>query len=555
MISLLVSLAIVAPFFWLANPSGHDIAFHASSWFDVVGQWKEGILFPRWCEWANYGYGEPRFIFYPPLSWLLGGALGEILPWSIVAGAFIVLVQSLAGVSAYVLARRFVSHRHALLGAACYVANPYAVLVIYVRSDYAELLAMAFFPLLLVSCLQLCGRPAEMGLRNAQNRDTGRPFVHFALAFAAIWLSNAPAGVIASYAVALLFALAALTQKSWLPLTRGAGGLALGFGLSAFYLIPAAYEERWVNIGQLLTGGFAPADNFLFTRINDPDHNAFNRVASALAVLMMFLTFLAILGAWRQLKANASDFAASFSAKSWHAFFPLAVVSSLLMLRFTLPLWTWLPELRFVQFPWRWMSLLAPIFSVFFAAAIIGRRRAWAWATLLLLLLGGTAVFLGRNTWWDQDDFPSVQEAIAQEQGFEGTDEYDPVGDDHTNLPQNQPQARMLPPNQDTIAPTQSSFRIERWTAEDRRISVSADRPVRLAVRLLDYPAWRVTVNGRSEVPQHEQDFSAMEIPLGSGTSHVEIRFTRTRDRTLGSCTSVFALLAAAFLAVYPGKK
>ena len=112
------------------------------------------------------------------------------------------------------------------------------------------------------------------------------------------------------------------------------------------------------------------------------------------------------------------------------------------MLPFTAFLWRLLPELRFVQFPWRWLEVLALAFAFFVAAAIGGRlagaRVSWALGAALFVALGAGATAMVRTAWWDSADVPSMVASVgsgASGSGYRGTDEYDPVGCDRYELP------------------------------------------------------------------------------------------------------------------------
>jgi len=533
-VSLGTALLVIAPFFWRGNASGHDVGFHAASWLDVAGQWKEGIFFPRWTEWANHGFGEPRFIFYPPLSWILGAALGFVAPWKAVPGVFIVISQTVAGLCAFALARRFLPRNAALFSAACYAANPYVLLIVYMRSDFAEQLACALMPLVMLTALQLC--------RLGKNRRGSLPraMAFFAVTFAAVWLSNAPAGVLASYGVALLFAWTAVEDKSLRPLWRGACGLALAFGLTSFYLLPAAYEQSWVNIAQALSSGLQPSDNFLYTMSNDPEHDLFNWIASSVAILLIVMTGIAGIAAHRETAREQEN---EERNKFWRVLLLLSAAATFLMIGSSSFFWAYLPKLRFVQFPWRWMAVLAVPYAYFLAVAMARPRMRWIWAALAILVTSGTATLLVQTAWWDSEDIPVLRQAIANDRGFEGTDEYDPVADDHYNLPEKAPRAQILPAQDSGGTPPKAEIHIERWTAEDRKLQVISNEPLRVGLRLLNYPAWRVEVNGKVVSPLHAETNGQMILPLAPGTQRIVVRFVRTPDRTLAVAISMLAAL------------
>jgi hypothetical protein len=462
------------------------------------------------------------------------------MPWKYVPAAFVMVAQTAAGVSAFALARRLLSERAALFAAVCYAANPYALLMIYFRSDYAELLAAAFFPLLILTALQFAG------ILSTANSSSARAVVAFAATFAAVWLSNAPAGVLATYSAVLLFAWAAVTQKSLRPLGSGATALALGFGLAAFYIVPAAYEQRWVNIGEALSSTLVPRANFLYTVMRDREHTFFNWLASSIAVGMAVMTGFAAIGG--RSKNGEQKNGLGEKERTWRAMLILAAAATVLMLRPTLFLWEILPKLRFLQFPWRWMGILAVPFAYLLATAVARRHFALVWIAATIAVLSATAAFLVHEAWWDPQDIPALQAAVAKGEGFDGTDEYDPVGDDHYNLPPRAPRVRILPGDGDSTRLAQANVFVEKWTAEDKRVRVAARAPVRLELRVLNYPAWRVEVNGAKVAPGRAEDSNQMIVSVPAGESRVSVRFTRTLDRTVGVIVSSLSLLIAFIL-------
>jgi len=74
----------------------------------------------------------------------------------------------------------------------------------------------------------------------------------------------------------------------------------------------------------------------------------------------------------------------------------LSAAATILMIRPSSVFWEHLPKLRFVQFPWRWMAILAVPYGYFLAAAVERQRRVWLWAVAVIVVIGGTASFLVR---------------------------------------------------------------------------------------------------------------------------------------------------------------
>jgi hypothetical protein len=600
----LVALLVTLPLLLHGPSCGHDFGFHLQNWIEAAGQLRHGH-YPRWATTPAWNAGEPRFLFYPPLSWLLGALLTTLLPVSAAPIAYVYLTLTAAAFTMHRLAREFAGPSAALLAAALYTGNVYMLFNAFERSAFAELLASAWIPLLLLAVLR--ARPTIPGI---------------AIPFALLWLTNAPAAVMGSYTFALLAGVRVLTATlSSRPEPERSGdaaektasrtlntspfssipyplspvfiaGTALGLALPAFYLIPAAIERKYVQVAMAVIPNMRYQDNFLFTRTADQAHNDVNTTASYLTLGLFLVMAAALIAAFLasrrdrkpggSVPASTSRLNGELPGPTNHLLVALTVLATLLivlLLPISTPVWAHLPELAFLQFPWRLDTIAAPMTAL--ALALFFTCLPWTlnpkpWTLSLAFLLPLAFSFAGYNLYAQGCDVYADPAAVLDffhtHHGVNGTDEYTPNHADNDVLRTDNPAYWLAPPNApNTPAPNTTPTPIELNPAAntddyvppaDQTISTPApqhlvlhlDHPAILILHLRDYPNWQVTAGCPSclffkTFPHIQREDGLIAIPLAdAGDYKIDICWHTTWDQTLGLFLSTLALLTLVFL-------
>lgn len=561
-ILLLAAALATLPQLFRGNSCGHDFGFHLVSWIDCLNSWHNLHFYPHWTPDANYGAGEPRFVFYPPLSWMLGAALALALPWPYVPIAVTFVLLAATGLGVWALARQILAEAPATLAGCAALFSGYALFCAYERTAFAELAGGFWIPLLLLYALR-DRRPGAPAIQRAFDGSAAP----LALALAGAWLSNDPVGVMACYLLAALALVSAGLQKSWAPLLRAAVASTVALGLTAFYLLPVAVERRWADFGQLIDDpGEMIRNSFLFGRHADPQlamHDYELHRISLITASMIAVACLCMLIAWLR--------GALPGKRSWWiplALIPFAIL--FLQLPISLPVWSLLPELRFLQFPWRWLVVLEAPMAIFFAAAVWpqARARRWQRATVVAicaLFFLAAARFAGQSFFQTCNDDDAVSAMIAtyhSGDGFEGANEYSPPGTDDSLLATALPDSCLVSdsaielgkPDQDgvlTWSPDQHSCEAtfpaqpESWRMhpDDLHIRAVLPRPGYLILRRRSFPAWRVRVNGQTlaNLPRRADGLMAVSVPRGAVDLTVD--WAATPDMLAGRWLSTLALI------------
>ncbi len=530
----IAAFVVVLPLIVHGCSCGHDFDFHLISWMEAAAQFRAGVWHPSWAFSPAWNAGEPRFVFYPPISWTLGALLGMVMPWGAVPVVYTWLAIASAGLGMYSLARELEgSQAGALIAAAVYMVNPYMIFTAYERTAYAELFAAAWIPLLLAAVLR--------------ERIT---VLRVAVPVALLWLTNAPAAVMGCYALALLAAVRlvlmwrASTARACAELAvRVAGGVVLGLGLAAFYALPAAYERRWVQIAMAMVEGMRIGDNFLFHHTSDALHDEVLHTASVIAVLVLLAAVVALGAAAVQMRDEKSLDARKRAVISIAV---LVAVIGVLLTPLSALVWRVAPEMAFLQFPWRLTAVLAAAVCGAISLATEKPRIRPALLTVSAFVLAAAmswpAVHQFRQVCDDEDNVTARLAVFVAKTGTDPTDEYTTGEADNDALLHANP-AYWLAEDGDA-QPTQGNP-----GQVPIHLAVDAPKAEAMILNLREYPAWKVRVNGVEVKERINRADGLIAFPIAAGHSHIDISYEMTQDRRLGDGISLAALCCALGLA------
>ncbi len=578
LIPLAAFIAII-PLLFHGCSCGHDFDFHLLSWMEAARQFTHGNFYPHWAYTAAWNAGEPRFVFYPPLSWTIGAILGLIFPWTWAPIIYTWLALTAAGFALYYVVRDFAPPAAATLAAVLYTVNPYMLFTAYERTAYAELLAAAWVPLLLHAVLR---------------RQVTIPRI--AVPIALLWLTNAPAAVMSCYTLALLTLIrllessvktkalpwissvsqktvisteathglivsravekpaflsplrtssnpGATSSQTTLQLTLNIGaGTILGIGLAAFYVLPAAYERRYVQIAMAIIPTMRIQDNFLFHHTTDALHDQVLHTASIIALALITTTVIALASALYRypprrveekttLYGSANDASSrpkrsgverplhfvgdstTFSLLTSLAI--LTIVITLLLTPLSTFIWNHAPELVFLQFPWRVLAVLAAVLGLAIALALAPLNLKPASVTAITLAMAVALTYPAYTVFHQTCDAEDTVQArltlFHSNQGTDPTDEYTPTTADNDSLTHADPPYWLSPdPNS---RPTSNAAPGPAPTHLTLNAPVSED----LVLNLRDYPTWHITLNGTPVTTHIQRDDGLIALPISAG--------------------------------------
>ncbi len=522
---LLVIILSVVPllaFLHSGFPITHDGMDHVARIANFYKGLSEGIIFPRWAENLNWGYGHPILMFLYPLSSYLG-SLFHFMGFSYIDSLKIVfsIAYIASGITMYLWARKQFSEYMSIACAILYLYSPYRFIDLYVRGAVGEHVAFIFPPLVLYFILRY--------FEAKKQPQKVFSFAGVAISFGLILLAH--------NAISLMFIPIFIAYPLFLAKKKKeilAVYLAFFYGLllSAFFTFPAFLEGKF-TLRDIVVG-----NEYMYRFVTNPLTLLYGKwnygITGQFSVQIGIINILGILIfplVLFRLKKNPLE------KKLLLFFFIAFLIAIFLVLPESNFLYQIVTTLKKFQFPWRFLSVSTFALSVITASIFLVIDKKYQKICLFIfitaMLIISFPFFRAKGYFQKPDSFFNT---IYH--GSTDTGESSPIWS--IRFMEHEPAGHI-----EKITGDVTFKEKERHSTKHSYVVVVSSDSARIQENTLYFPGWKVNVDDVStpiqfQDPAH-RGLLTFEVPKGE--HRVDIVFGDTKLRTISNLLSVSSFL------------
>ncbi|MFW0776863.1 MAG: hypothetical protein ACN2B6_03985 [Rickettsiales bacterium] len=504
LVALLAGLFSSAPLFVL--PQGGDSIFHYVLIKNFAEQLWSGILLPQWCVECNNQRGSPVFLFYFPLPYYLTSIIYPVSALGFSMQHIYALSTAVAGaitfLSCYVWLRTSFRVNVSLAIAFLCLWMPYRIELLYQRSAFAELWALAFIPLIFWALKKF-------------SMNYSKYWAYLCLIIAVCLLCHVPTTIIALGGGLFIFLVSRLFSKQdcsdiWIPISSA----VIGVGLVCFHILPAKAMMEFLSPEGLSFARNVWSNAFLdVAALSKTVPNVL--LNSAEGIVVCFIAAIAVFIKRKHITEmlRAHTFA-------WLTLIP---VSIFLMLTASKPIWDLLVPIDILHTPWR-LQLLIMLGSVYFFALyadcmLSGKQKMnvrmdYASLCILFVFMALSSYLMGQNNTALRKEIVDKNLIQASEYQTKWVDGYNLHTMQHTL-------------NESTKVSAGGALHevhIEQWNSKEITFSITLNKSDTIKIHHHYFPIWRA-YNNDAEIALHpEQGSGLMSVTLPAGSHRIMLK-------------------------------
>lgn len=507
---LLVCLFYTLPFFHTGYFPTQDGGWAVVRLAEMVREFKDLQIPPRWSDFLNHGYGYPLFHFTYPFPYYVG-ALLKFVGFGLVDSIKILFVSSvfLSAISMYFFGKRLTNSMGGFIGAILYVTASYRLTNLYIRGSLGESLSLILFPLLMLSSIYHIDKPEKKSLLAITILLAALILTHNASAilFFPLWI-----------AFTLVYGYTFKKKKKQFFFRNFIIPVFLGFGISAYFFIPALLEKKFIILSRI--------------QLADPAQYvvSLKDLVFSSSYLSVVHSVAAIVGCVFLLKERKQKLMGVFLllAVSFYIFFSTS---------YSLPFWS-IPPFSWMDFPFRMFNII--IFLVAFVSVFIAKNR---YALILGIVLVLISVYIQR-------DFIRIQGYEYKPDEYFATNDATTTSKDElmpvwvSEKPKNRFREKF------EVIEGESNIGNAFYNSNRFNFHIWAQSSSQIQVNSIYFPGWKLRIDNNDWIVDYSGVKGLMVVNVDPGEHIVEGKYTQTPIRLISDSISLISLSVIVILMV-----